>query len=137
VLLIRAGRITRRKYRGAVNWGTKHNAYIVQWDDMQAYRMYYLSGLVHRPGPYKEYLRWLHQSSHLFLKPTYTEEHIIELPDSDDDNDIIDEYDNITRQGNQPQRAPFQNYVVRRCCLAYLHYLWRWKVKLFVPTFFT
>jgi hypothetical protein len=28
------------------------------------------------------------------------------------DNDIVDEYDNMTQQGNQRQHAPFQNYVV-------------------------
>jgi hypothetical protein len=39
-------------------------------------------------------------------------EHIVELLDSDEDNDIIDEYDNMTQQGNQLQHAPFQNYVV-------------------------
>jgi hypothetical protein len=33
--------------------------------------------------------------------PTYTEEHIAHLPDSDDDNKIIDEYDNITWEGTQ------------------------------------
>jgi hypothetical protein len=36
----------------------------------------------------------------------------VELPDLDKDNDIIDEYDDMIRQGNQPQHAPFQNYMV-------------------------
>jgi hypothetical protein len=121
---------------GAVNWGTKHDAYVVQCDHRQTVWMYCLSGNVHRPGQYKEYLWWLHQSSRLFLNPVYTEEHIAELPDSNDDNDIVDEYNDMTQQGTQPQRAPFQNYVVRSCRLAYLHYLLRWKVKLFVSTFF-
>jgi hypothetical protein len=44
----------------------------------------------------------MHQSSRLFLKPTYTEEHIMELPDSNDNNDIIDEYDDVTQQDTQP-----------------------------------
>jgi hypothetical protein len=64
--------------------------------------MYYLSSPIHRHGPYKEYLQWMHQSSRLFLKPTYTEEHIMELPDSNDNNDIIDEYDDVTQQDTQP-----------------------------------
>jgi hypothetical protein len=47
------------------------------------------------------------------MKPVYTEVHIAQLPDSDNDNEIIDEYDEITRQGTQqPKRGPFQNYMV-------------------------
>jgi hypothetical protein len=128
--------ITWRKYRGVVNRGTEHDVYVVQWDRKQTCRMYYLSGPVHRPRPYKECLRWLHQSSRLFVKSAYIEEHIMELPDSDDDNDIIDEYDDMTWQRTQLQCVPLQNYVVRSCRLAYLHYLLRWKVKLFVLAFF-
>jgi hypothetical protein len=76
------------------------------------YQLGYLSGPDHRTRSYKEYLWWLHQNSCLFLKPPYTKEHIVELPDLDKDNDIIDEYDDMIRQGNQPQHAPFQNYMV-------------------------
>jgi hypothetical protein len=32
-----------------------------------------------------------------FLMLAYTEEHIAHLPDSDEENEIIDEYDTITR----------------------------------------
>jgi hypothetical protein len=60
-----------------------------------------------------EYLRWLQQQSQLFLRPAYTEEGIAELLDSDGDNEIIDEYDQLTRQGTvEPEHGPFQNYVV-------------------------
>jgi hypothetical protein len=84
--------------------------------------MYYLSGVVHRVGPYKEYLRWLHLQSQLFLKPAYTKEHIAQLPDSDNDNEIIDEYNEITRQGTQQlECGSFQNYVV--CIFLYFHSL--------------
>jgi hypothetical protein len=38
-----------------------------------------------------EYLRWLQQQSRLFLRPAYTEEDKAELPDSDDDNEIVNE----------------------------------------------
>jgi hypothetical protein len=94
--------------------------------------MYYLSGVVHRMGPYKEYLRWLHLQSWLFLKPAYTEEHIAQLPDSDDDNEIINEYDEITRQGTQQLHGPFQNYVV--CIFPYFHSLVFLKVKFLILT---
>jgi hypothetical protein len=81
--------------------------------------MYYLSNVVHRPGPYKEYLRWLHQHSHIFLKPTYAEEHKANPPDSNNDNEIVDEYDTITRQGTQQL---FQNYDVVLLCTCTLYF---------------
>ena len=117
-------RITRRKMKGAVNWSAEHAAYVALWNERNARRTYYLSGAAHRPGPYKEYLRWLHQHSRLFLKPAYTEDDIAELPESDDDNEFVDDYDQITREGTQqPQRGPFQNYVVStfRNCILYLY----------------
>jgi hypothetical protein len=47
-----------------------------------------------------------------FLRPAYTEDDIAQLPDSDGDNEVVDEYDELTRQGTvQPERGPFQNYV--------------------------
>jgi hypothetical protein len=49
----------------------------------------------------------------VFLRPTYTEDDIAQLPDSDGDNEVADEYDEMTRQSIvQPERGPFQNYVV-------------------------
>jgi hypothetical protein len=60
-----------------------------------------------------EYLRWLQLHSHLFLRLAYTQADIAELPDFDGDNEIVDEYDELTRHGTvQPERGPFQNYVV-------------------------
>jgi hypothetical protein len=60
-----------------------------------------------------EYLRWLQQQSQMFLRPAYTEDDIAQLPDSDGDNEIVDKYDEMTRNGTvQPERGPFQNYVV-------------------------
>jgi hypothetical protein len=60
-----------------------------------------------------EYLRWLQHQSRLLLRPTYTQADIAELPDSDNDNEIIDAYDEMTRSDTvEPERGPFQNYVV-------------------------
>jgi hypothetical protein len=60
-----------------------------------------------------EYLRWLQLQSCLFLRPAYAQADIAELPDSNGDNEIIDEYDELTRHGTvQPEHGPFQNYVV-------------------------
>jgi hypothetical protein len=60
-----------------------------------------------------EYLRWLQHQSQLFLRSTYTQADIAELPDSDDDNELVDANDEMTRSGTvEPERGPFQNYVV-------------------------
>jgi hypothetical protein len=60
-----------------------------------------------------DYPRWLKQQSRLFLRSAYTQVDIVELPDSDGDNEIVNEYDEMTRHGTiQPERGPFQNYVV-------------------------
>jgi hypothetical protein len=54
-----------------------------------------------------EYLRWLQQQSRMFLRPAYIE----------DDEEVVDEYDEMTRQGTvQPERGPFQNYMVSIFC---------------------
>jgi hypothetical protein len=66
-----------------------------------------------------EYLRWLQQQSQMFLRPAYTEDDIAQLPDSDGDNEIVDEYDEMTRNDIvQPECGPFQNYVVS---IFYIH----------------
>jgi hypothetical protein len=107
-------RITWKKFKGPVDWTAKHAAYVVLWNQRQNWCMYYLSSAMNRTGPYKEYLRWLHLQSRIFLKPAYTEEHIAQLSDSNDDNEINDEFDAITRQGTQQSECgSFQNYVVR------------------------
>jgi hypothetical protein len=43
-----------------------------------------------------EYLRWLQQQSRMFLRPAYVEDDIAQLPDSDGDNEVVDEYDKMT-----------------------------------------
>jgi hypothetical protein len=44
----------------------------------------------------------------MFLRPTYTEDDIAQLLDSDGDNEVVDEYDEMTRWGNvQVERGPF------------------------------
>jgi hypothetical protein len=74
--------------------------------------MEHQAGNQHRPGPYKDYLRWLHQNSRVSIRPAFTDEYIADTPASDDDADIVDDYDTVTRQGWQPERAPIQNYMV-------------------------
>lgn len=69
-------------------------------------------GAFWRAGPHKEYLRWYHRSTRTKLKPAWTTEPIENHP-SDEDDDIVDEYDHMTRLGTQPERAPLQDYMVR------------------------
>jgi hypothetical protein len=57
---------------------------------------FYLLGTAHRSGPWVEYLRWLQQQARLFLRSAYIEDLIANLLDSDDNNEVIDEYDNHT-----------------------------------------
>jgi hypothetical protein len=64
-----------------------------------------------------EYLRWLQQQSWMFLRPAYSEDDIAQLPDSDDDNEVVDEYDEMTQQGTiQLECGLFHNYVVSIFC---------------------
>jgi hypothetical protein len=59
-----------------------------------------------------EYLRWLQNQSRLFLRLVYTQADIAELPDSDDDKELADVYNEMTCGGTvEPERGPFQNYV--------------------------
>ena len=69
-------------------------------------------GPAHRHNHYKEYLRWFHLVSRVSIKPPWSTEPIEDHPDTDDDDDIVDEYDDITHGGVQPERGPLQNYMV-------------------------
>jgi hypothetical protein len=78
-----------------------------------------------------EYLRWLQLQSCLFLWSAYTQAGIADLPNSDGDNEIVDEYNELTRHGTiQPERGQFQNYVVN--IFLYFYYLWFLKVKFLI-----
>jgi hypothetical protein len=75
-----------------------------------------------------EYLRWLQQQSRMFLRLAYTEDNIAQLPDSDGDNEVVDEYDEMTRQCIvQSEHGPFQNYVVS--IFLYIHCIRALKLK--------
>jgi hypothetical protein len=104
-------RINQRKVKGVVDWAAEHTPYIALWNTR--IQQHYIHDARHRRWSWMEYLRWLQQQSWMFHRPAYTEDDIAQLPDSDGDNEVIDEYDEMTRQGTiQPERGPFQNYVV-------------------------
>jgi hypothetical protein len=60
-------------------------------------QQHYLHGAWHMSGPWVEYLRWLQQQSRLFLRPAYTKDDIAQLPNSDGDNEVVNEYDKMTQ----------------------------------------
>jgi hypothetical protein len=106
-------RINRRRNKGPTDWRVEHTPYITLWSVRGSNRQYYLHGSRHRRGPCVEYLRWLQLQSYLFLRLAYTQADIAELLDSDGNNEIVDEYDELTWHGTvQPERGPLQNYVV-------------------------
>jgi hypothetical protein len=106
-------RITRRRVKGPVDFIVEHAPYIALWNLRATHRHFYLLGAQHRSGPWVEYLRCLQQQGQLFLRLAYTEDDIPQLSDYDDDNEIVDEYDQLTWPGTvQLECGPFQNYVV-------------------------
>ena len=111
-------RIDQKKRNTENDWRVKHAVPLGQWEQRQ--RMDPESGPAHRHNHYKEYLRWFHLVTRVSIKPPRSTEPIEEHADTDDDDDIVDEYDDITRAGVQPERGPLQNYMVHHaieCCV--------------------
>jgi hypothetical protein len=67
-------------------------------------------GPQHRDGPFNEYLDWLKQNTRLKLRVAMDEEYIEDLPS--DPEDVFPKYDEITGSGRQPERGPFEDYIV-------------------------
>jgi len=109
--------IDRKKWYTENDWRVKHAQPLAQWEQRQ--RMHSKSGPAHRHNHYKEYLRWLHSVARISVKPPQSTEPIEDHVDTNDDDDIIEEYDEITRGGVQPERGPLQNYMAQQLgCLA-------------------
>jgi hypothetical protein len=124
-------RINRRKVKGPTDWTAQHTPYIAMWNVRS--RQHYLHGARHRSGPWVDYLRWLQVQSQLFLRLAYTKDDIAQLPDSDSDNEVVDEYDELTWCGTvQLERGPFQNYMVST--FLYIHCLHSLKLKFLILT---
>ena len=116
-------RIDRKKRYTENDWRVKHAVPLGQWE--QRHRMNPDSGPAHRHNHCKDYLRWLHSVSRVSIKPPRSTEPIEDREDTDNDDDIVDEYDDITRSGVQPERAPLQNYMVchalSSCKTSFIH----------------
>ncbi|RLN13030.1 hypothetical protein C2845_PM09G18490 [Panicum miliaceum] len=104
--------IDRKKRYSENDWRVKHVAWLLQWEQKQ--RMELTSGAVHRNNHYKEYLRWFHSVTRVSIKPPRSNVPIEERADTDDGDDIVDEYDDITHAGVQPERAPLENYMAQQ-----------------------
>jgi hypothetical protein len=126
-------RINWRKAKGPMDWTAHHTAYIALWNMRESSHMYYLHAARHRRGPWLEYRRWLQHQSRLFLRLAYTQDDIAHLPDSDGDNEIVNEYDEITWGSTiLPDHAPFQNYVVN--IFPYFYCVWFLTLKFLIVT---
>ena len=100
-------RVDRKKQYTKNDWRVKHAVPLAQWEERQ--RMDPESSPAHRHNHYKEYLRWFHSVARVSVKPPRENVPIEDRADTNDDDDIINEYDDITREGVQPERAPLQN----------------------------
>ncbi|RLN39910.1 hypothetical protein C2845_PM01G40810 [Panicum miliaceum] len=99
--------IDRRKQRGSKNWAEKHVSYLNDWNQ-QANNIVH-GGALHRDERYKRYLEWLAANTRLKLRVAYAQSHIEEDPS--DDEDVHDEFNELTQHRSQPKRAPFQDYI--------------------------
>ena len=115
MLAIFTCRIDRRKQRGMKNWEEKHVAHVNAWN-LRANNIVF-GGPVHHDSQFKIYLEWLKQQTRLNLKVAMDATNIEDLPS--DPEDVFDEYDAHTRMGRQPERGPFEDYIVSYN----LHYL--------------
>jgi len=103
-------RIDQKKWNTENDWRVKHAVPLAQWEQRQ--RMDLENGPAHRHNHYMEYLRWFHSVTRVSIKPPRSTEAIEDHADTDGDDDIIDEYDDITHAGVQPERGPLLNNMV-------------------------
>nr|AAK92574.1 Hypothetical protein [Oryza sativa Japonica Group]AAP52960.1 calcineurin-like phosphoesterase family protein, putative [Oryza sativa Japonica Group] len=90
------------------DWGLEHNRYIDEWRTAGRNDRYIET--IHQNHLFSEYLRWLHRTYRLFLRPTWTEADIEDDHDSDEGRNP---YDVRTRVGYQMEHAPLRDRVSR------------------------
>ncbi|CAN6310225.1 unnamed protein product [Urochloa humidicola] len=100
-------RYERRKQRGAKDWELKHQGHVNAWNARDGNLEY--GGALHRDNLFELYLDWLKGNTRLKLRIAMDAQHIEDLPS--DPDDVFDEYDDLTRQGTQPQRGPMEDYI--------------------------
>ncbi|BAH93074.1 Os05g0319000 [Oryza sativa Japonica Group] len=70
------------------DWGLEHNRYIDEWRTAGMNDRYIET--IHQNHLFSEYLRWLHRTYRLFLRPTWTEADIEDDRDSDEGRNPYD-----------------------------------------------
>ncbi|XP_066159430.1 uncharacterized protein [Oryza sativa Japonica Group] len=90
------------------DWGLEHNRYIDEWRTAGRNDRYIET--IHQNHLFSEYLRWLHRTYRLFLRPTWTEADIEDDRDSDEGRNP---YDVRTTVGYQMEHAPLRDRVSR------------------------
>ncbi|CAO2146283.1 unnamed protein product [Urochloa humidicola] len=95
-----------RKQRRAKDSELKHQGHVNSWNGRVGIHV----GALHRDGPYNLYLDWLKQKARIKLKIAMDSQYIKDFPS--DPEDVFDEYDDLIRQGTQPQQGPLEDYIV-------------------------
>ncbi|XP_066164177.1 uncharacterized protein [Oryza sativa Japonica Group] len=90
------------------DWGLEHNRYIDEWRTAERNDRYIET--IHQNHLFSEYLRWLHRTYRLFLRPTWTE---ADIEDDRDFDEGRNPYDIRTRVGYQMEHAPLRDRVSR------------------------
>ena len=105
-------RIDRKKWYNELDWRVTHATPLQLWEQRQWVEP--TIGPYRRLGGTRDYLRWFYSVTRVSVKPPRHNNPIEDLLDTDDEDegDIVDEYDDLTRAGVQPERAPIQNYMV-------------------------
>nr|TKW15279.1 LOW QUALITY PROTEIN: hypothetical protein SEVIR_5G227000v2 [Setaria viridis] len=87
------------------DWRLKHAQYLIQWENRQRCDA--------EDGPYipnNEYIQWYYAYTRTKVKPSSSNVPIKDAP-SDSSDDILDEYNTVTRYGTQPERATLHDYM--------------------------
>lgn len=88
-----------------------HAAHLQRWADREQFQVDPFNGPMHRGAAYGQYLKYLQRNSRVYLVISEDMGPIEEEYDSAGE-DEVHPYDRATREGTQPQRAPFQHYMV-------------------------
>lgn len=103
-----------------MDWAARHHQYLQSWENRVHVDPDTLDP--YDQAAYDEYLRWVHRSLRIHIRPPYCDD---PLDDEIDEEDTVHDHDVSTRLGNQPERAPIQTYVVKYSlsCFVPMHLL--------------
>lgn len=99
-------KLTKRQRFTELDRRITHAAYLLEWQNRET--MEYNNGAMHRDQDFFIYLQWLHGVARVKLRPNWD---IVPIAEVDSSDEGTDEYDEKTRAGVQPERAPLQAYM--------------------------